>query len=63
MVIFTSPLFFAVWVLLSLLIGQLGTRRKFGFYGHFLISIFLSPLCGMFVLLATSPRPRRIEKK
>jgi hypothetical protein len=53
-----DPMLILVWTLLSMLIGMMGSRRKFRFYGHFLVSMMLSPFVGVIVLCATSPRPR-----
>lgn len=60
MFLFYPPVLTLIWILLSILFGWLGRRRKFGFVGHFLVTILLSPLVGFLVLLATSPRPREI---
>ena len=47
------PLFFIVYILLSIIIGLLGKNRKFGFWGYFFGSLLLSPLLGLLLLLAS----------
>jgi len=43
----------AGWLVLSIIVGQLGKSRKIGFGKAFFISFFLSPLIGFLVLLAS----------
>jgi uncharacterized membrane protein len=40
-----------LWIIPSLLIGSLGNNRTIGFWGAFLISLFLSPVIGLIVTL------------
>jgi len=44
---------FAIWIVAAMLIGIAGKNKKFGFAGHFLISLFLTPFVGLLVLLAS----------
>ncbi len=47
--------FILLWPVASLLIGLCGVRRKLGFWGYFFVSLFLSPLAGLFLLFASDP--------
>ena len=38
------------WILLSLLLGYIGTKRKVGFYDPFFASLILSPIIGAFMV-------------
>lgn len=40
-------------IVLSLMIGYLGRKRRMGFWGLFFGSMFLTPLIGLVILLAT----------
>jgi uncharacterized membrane protein len=40
-------------IMLSLIIGYLGRHRKLGFWGLFFGSMFLTPLIGLVILLAS----------
>lgn len=51
-----------IYFALCLLIATLGTNRKFGFWGYFFCSLFLSPAVGALLFIASDPRPKE-EKK
>lgn len=40
-------------------IALLGTHRKFGYWGYFFSSLFLTPLVGAVILLGSDPRSDR----
>ncbi len=49
-------MFYLIWyVFFSLVIGFLGTNRKFGFWGYFFYSLLFTPFLGIILLLASSP--------
>lgn len=48
------------YIFLSLIIGLLGTNRKFGFWGYFFYSLLFTPFLGIIILLASS---KRVPKK
>jgi hypothetical protein len=48
---------FAIWIVAAMMIGIAGKNKKFGFAGHFLISLFLTPFVGLLVLLASDALP------
>ena len=41
------------------LVAVLGRQRKWGFWGYFWSSVFMSPLLGILFLLASDPKPNR----
>jgi hypothetical protein len=42
--------------LVAALIGYLGKDRKFGFWGNFFVSLILTPVIGLLVFFAQSPK-------
>ena len=51
-----------VYVGLCFLIAWIGANRKFGFWGYFFCSLFLTPFIGAIVLLASDERPEPLKK-
>jgi hypothetical protein len=51
-----------VYVGLCFIIAGIGSNRKFGFWGYFFCSLFLTPFIGALVLLASDERPKRLKK-
>ena len=47
-----------IYLALTVLIALLGIRRKFGFWGYFFCSLFLTPIIGAIILLASDKRPK-----
>lgn len=47
---------FVVWIVFSLLAGIAGKDKKIGFAGAFLLALFLSPLIGFIVALASGKK-------
>jgi hypothetical protein len=45
-----------VLIVISLAIGFFGRNRRFGFLGHFLVSLLFTPLIGLLVLFAAYPQ-------
>ena len=43
------------WIILSVIIGFLGRRLRFGFWGYFFASILLTPIIGLLLLIAGVP--------
>lgn len=41
------------WIVFSLVAGAVGRGRQIGFWGAFLLSIFLSPLIGLIIAFAS----------
>ncbi len=55
-----SPVIISVLplIFIAALIGYLGKTRKFGFWGNFAVSLFLTPIIGLLVFFAQSPKAR-----
>jgi phosphate/sulfate permease len=52
------------WIIFSFVAGIIGSGRKIGFWGAFLLSIFLSPLIGLiFALVSKSNEKEEYEKR
>ena len=45
-----------------LLLALLGNSRKFGFWGYFFCSLFLTPIIGAIILLGSDKCPKKIDK-
>ncbi len=45
-----------LYILVSVLVGFLGRNKKLGFWGYFFGSMLLTPLIGILLVLASSPR-------
>ena len=54
---------FLILVALSFLVGLLGRRRKFGFWGYFFGSILLTPIVGLLLVMASDPGEPEPGKK
>jgi len=44
------------YVFFSIIIGLLGTNRKFGFWGYFFYSLLFTPFLGVIILLASDKK-------
>jgi len=51
-----SIYFWGTYIVLSVVFGLIGKSTKLGFWGVFLISIFLTPAIGMLTTLTASPK-------
>ncbi|CAA6801252.1 MAG: Unknown protein [uncultured Sulfurovum sp.] len=51
-----------IYLLISYLVGLLGKNRKFGFYGYFFISIFITPLVGLLLVLASDSKDKKEDE-
>jgi len=51
-----SIYFWGTYIMLSVVFGIIGKSTKLGFWGVFLISIFLTPAIGMLVTLTAKPK-------
>ena len=50
------PFYYALtYVVMSLLVGLCGRRRRLGFTGFFLASLFFTPILTLIVLYVTQP--------
>jgi predicted Co/Zn/Cd cation transporter (cation efflux family) len=51
-----SIYFWATYMMFGLIFGLIGKNTKLGFWGVFLISIFLTPAIGMLTVLTAKPK-------
>jgi len=54
-----SIYFWGSYIMLSVLFGMLGKDTKLGFWGVFLMSIFLTPAIGLLVILTAKPKSKK----
>jgi len=47
---------YVIYVSICLLIGVVGMRRKFGFWGYFFGSILTTPVIGLLLVISSDPR-------
>lgn len=59
----TSIYFWSTYLMLSVVFGLIGKNTKLGFWGVFLISIFLTPAMGMIVVLTAKTKNKPAYKK
>lgn len=50
---------FLIFFSLSVLVGLLGLKTRFGFWGNFFASMLMTPLIGLLFVIAAGGRPRR----
>jgi len=55
--------FWATYLMLSVVFGLIGKNTKLGFWGVFLISVFLTPAIGMIVVLTAKPKTQNQRKR
>ncbi len=51
-----------IFVALSIVIGFLGRKRRFGFWGYFFLSMLLTPVVGLLTLIAAIPKAESRER-
>ena len=54
---------FALWLLLSIVIGVVASSKGRSGIGYFLLSFFLSPLIGLIIVLVLGPKEQSLLKK
>jgi len=50
------PYFVITYLASCLIVALLGTNRKYGFWGYFFAAMALTPLVGIFIVLASDVR-------
>jgi hypothetical protein len=55
-------IFFA-WIIFSIVVGAIGSNRKIGFFGAFLLSLLLSPVIGLIITLVSKDKDEEEYKK
>jgi hypothetical protein len=51
------------WIILSFVIGFVGSGRKIGFWGAFFLSLLLSPIIGLIITLVSKNKDDEVYKK
>lgn len=54
-------IYISAWLILSLLVGEIGTSKKIGRIGAFFISLIFSPIIGLLFVIASTPKPETKE--
>lgn len=44
-----------IWLVSAIIIGFLGRKQRFGYWGYFFASILLTPIIGLVILIAATP--------
>jgi hypothetical protein len=57
-------LLFLFYIALCALIGWFGSKRRFGFWGHFFVSLIFTPVVGLLLVIASDPskQPSQMNK-
>jgi len=58
-----SIYFWGTYLMLAIVFGLIGKNTKLGFWGVFLISVFLTPALGMIVILTAKPKSKNKRKR
>lgn len=53
-----QPIVVVLYVLLAVLVGLCGRRRRMGFVGFFLLSLLITPVFGLLFVYVSQERPR-----
>ncbi len=59
----TSLYFWSTYLMLAVVFGLIGKNTKLGFWGVFIISVFLTPAIGMIVVLTSKPKKGTYKNK
>lgn len=51
--------FWLTWLITAILLGLISKKTKLGFWGGFVISLFLTPIIGLLVLLTAKPAEKK----
>jgi hypothetical protein len=51
------------WIILSFVVGFVGSDREIGFWGAFLLSLLLSPLIGLIIVLVSRDKEYEAYKE
>ena len=49
----TNTMGIFLWLLLTFIVGIIGSSRRIGFFGSFILSLILSPLIGIIIVLTS----------
>ena len=54
----------ALWILFSFIVGAIGSGKKIGFFGAFILSLILSPIIGLIIaLVSKSKEDEKLQKE
>ena len=56
-----SLYFWGTYIMFAIVFGIIGKQTKLGFWGTFLISLFLTPAVGMLVVISSKPKDRAVK--
>jgi len=56
-----TPVLVSVYVLLCLVVGFMGRKRSFGFWGFFFFSLLVTPVIGTLALIGGTPYPTQVK--
>ena len=48
------PIIAVIYIVAAALVGSLGTKHKWGFWGLFVISLILTPFVGLIIFMASA---------
>lgn len=54
--------FWLTWVAASIILGLISKATKLGFWGGFLISLFLTPILGILIIISAKPKKHKANK-
>jgi uncharacterized membrane protein len=53
-----EAIFIVAYLVFCLLVGLCGSQRRMGFFGTFIVSIFITPVLMLLILIFTAPSHR-----
>ncbi len=57
-----SIYFWSTYLMLAIVFGLIGKNTKLGFWGVFLMSVFLTPAIGVVIILTAKPKDENKRK-
>lgn len=57
-----SIYFWSTYIMLAVVFGLIGKNTKLGFWGVFILSVFLTPAIGVVVILTAKPKDNKKRK-
>jgi hypothetical protein len=55
-------MWFIVWVVFALIVGMMGSDKKIGFWGAFIISLILSPVVGFIIVMVSGSNEEAVQE-
>ena len=47
---------YVIWIVFSIIVGAIGSSKKIGFFGAFILSLVLSPVIGLIIVLVSKSK-------